>query len=340
LSKPYDALLIVGFGGPEGPDDVIPFLENVLRGKNVPRERMLEVTKHYQLFGGVSPINEQARQLIEALKPELESHDINLPLYWGNRNWQPMLADTLQEMANNGVQRALALVLAGYSSYSSCRQYLEDIERTCEPLGEQAPQVEKIRVFYNHPDFIAAVTDKIQQAINQIEPSRQAETHIAFTAHSIPHSMSDTSDYVKQLEEACRLVSEAFGIPSNQWQLVYQSRSGRPQDPWLEPDILDHLNSLHNNGVTDVIVAPIGFLSDHLEVLYDLDTEAQQTCSILGLNMVRAATVGTHPRYVQMWRKLIQERLNPACEKQAVGQFAPNHDTCPAACCPRPTRPA
>lgn len=334
----YDAILLVSFGGPEGKDDVLPFLENVTRGRNIPRERLLEVAEHYYHFDGVSPINQQCRDLIAALRPELDQHGIDLPIYWGNRNWDPLLPDTLQEMKDAGIKRALAFVTASYSSWSSCRQYRENIADAQASVGEEAPEVDKIRVFYNHPDFIAANAELVQKSLDQVPNERREKTRLAFTAHSIPNSMSDNCDYVQQLTESCRLVSEAVGVSEDRWQLVYQSRSGRPQDPWLEPDICDHLAALKASGAEDVVVIPIGFLSDHMEVLFDLDCEAVDACRELGLNMVRCETVGTHPTFVSMIRKLIQERIAEA-PREAIGQFGPNHDVCPLDCCPAPKRP-
>ena len=334
MNDAYDAILLVGFGGPEGREEVIPFLENVLRGRNVPRERMLEVAEHYDHFGGVSPINQQVRDLIKVLESDLRDHFVYLPVYWGNRNWHPMLADTLGDMANNGVRRALAVVLSAYSSYSGCRQYQEDIARAQETVGDRAPAVDKVRAFYNHPDFIAANADRVQDAIDQIPASDRGKLHLAFTAHSIPQVMADRCDYVQQLTETCRLVAQAAGVAPDHWALVYQSRSGRPQDPWLEPDICDHLQSLGAQHPTAVVVHPVGFLSDHVEVLYDLDDEAANVAKQSGLPMRRSATVGTHPRFVTMLRKLIQERLDETVAKEAIGQFGPNHDVCPDDCCP------
>jgi len=331
---PYDAILIVGFGGPEKPDDVIPFLENVVRGRNVPRARLLEVAEHYNHFGGASPINAQVRALIEALRRELDDHGVALPIYWGNRNWHPMLPDTLRAMTAAGVRRAVGVVLAAYSSYSSCRQYLEDIARAQAEAGPGAPAVDKVRVFYNHPDFIAANADRLRDALEAIPPERRRGARLAFTAHSIPLSMSRNCDYELQLAETCRLAAEAVGVGPARWRLVYQSRSGRPTDPWLEPDIVDYLAVLRQGGATDVVVHPIGFLSDHLEVLYDLDHEARLACESLGLSMQRAGTVGTHPRFVAMIRELIQERLDPSVAHRAVGQYGPSHDVCADGCCP------
>lgn len=334
----YDAILLVSFGGPECRDDVLPFLENVTRGRNIPRERLLEVAEHYYHFDGVSPINQQCRDLIATLRPELDKHGIDLPIYWGNRNWDPLLPDTLQEMKKAGVKQALAFVTASYSSWSSCRQYRENIADAQEAVGEGAPEVDKIRAFYNHPDFIAANAELVQKSLDQIPKERRGKTQLAFTAHSIPNSMSDNCDYVQQLTECCRLVAEAVGISQEHWRLVYQSRSGRPQDPWLEPDICDHLSELKESGAEDVVVVPIGFLSDHMEVLFDLDCEAVDACKELGLNMVRCETVGTHPAFVSMIRKLILERIAES-PQEAVGQFGPSHDQCPLDCCPAPRRP-
>jgi ferrochelatase len=335
----YDALLVVGFGGPEKHEDVIPFLENVLRGRNVPRERMLEVAEHYDHLGGASPINNQVRALIAALDEELRRHDLFVPIYWGNRNWHPMLADTVREMTDAGVERALALVLAGFSSYSSCRQYLEDIERAREAVGPGAPVVDKIRVFHNHPGFVAANADRVRDTLARIPAELRGGVQLAFTAHSIPVSMAGNCDYERQLFETCRLVAEAVGVEPgpDRWKLVYQSRSGRPADPWLEPDILAHLDDLKSKRMNDVLIHPIGFLSDHVEVLYDLDEEASRRSQELGLRMIRSATVGTHPRFVGMLRELIEERIGGTLERPAVGCFEAGHDSCPAECCLPPT---
>jgi ferrochelatase len=336
----YDAILFVAFGGPEGPDDVMPFLENVLRGRNVPRERMLAVAEHYMRFGGISPLNQQVRELIAAVEPELRRHNIDLPIYWGNRNWHPLLADTLRQMKGDGIKHGLAVVLSAYSSYSGCRQYRENIADAIEAAGPDAPAIDKVRVFYNHPDFIAANVDCVTSSLNTLIAEFRDRVHLAFTAHSIPTSMANSCDYEKQLTETCRLIAEAVGVPSERWRLVYQSRSGRPEDPWLEPDIVDHLRTLHEQGVTDVVVHPVGFLSDHIEVLYDLDDAAQASCKEMGLHMVRSATVGTHPRFVTMIAKLIRERLDATGLKEAVGRYPANWDVCAADCCPAPRRPA
>ncbi len=301
----FDALLVLSFGGPEKPDDVIPFLENVLRGRNVPRERMLAVAEHYYHFGGKSPINDQARALIAGLEGESATHGPRLPIYWGNRNWHPLLADTLRQMKADGVRRALAFATSIFSSYSGCRQYLEDIERArAEVPG--APEIQKLRSFYNHPLFIEAQADRVRDVLN----GRQAS--IIFTAHSIPMSMAETSDYQRQLEESCRLVAER--LDNSDWRLVYQSRSGPPSQPWLEPDIADVLRGLERGA--EVVVVPIGFISDHMEVIYDLDVEAQAIAHERGMNMLRAGTVGVHPKFVRMIRELIADPRN--------------HEACPA----------
>ncbi len=338
-SAHYDALVVVGFGAPERREDVLPFLERVTQGRRVPRERLLEVASHYEHFGGVSPLNEQVRQLVRALRGELAERGFDLPVFWGNRNWHPLLEDTVREMARAGVRRALAFVLSAYGSYSSCRQYLEAIDRACRAAGPDAPRVDKLRLFYNHPLFIQANADRLRAALSRLPDQQRATAHVAFTAHSLPLSLARTCDYVQQLEETCRLTAEAVGVPAERWRLVYQSRSGRPQDPWLEPDILDHLTALRRQGVTAVVVAPVGFLSDHLEVLYDLDVQAAELAERLGLAWQRAGTVGVHPLFVRMVGELVAERVEGA-PRRAVGRFPPHVDVCPPDCCPAPRRPA
>lgn len=336
MNAEYDAILVVSFGGPEGPDDVIPFLENVLRGKNVPRERMLEVAEHYQHFGGVSPINEQNRALIAALETELKQHGPHLPIYWGNRNWKPLLPDTLEEMKQAGVKRALAFFTSTFSSYSGCRQYREDIQRAQEQVGEGAPEVDKLRVFFNHPGFIEATVERTEEALSQIPEGRRDKATILYSAHSIPLVMAAGCRYEAQLQEASRLVSERLG--SHPHHLVYQSRSGPPHQPWLEPDICDFIKELaEQGGVEDIVIVPIGFVSDHMEVLFDLDTEAKQVGGELGINVVRAKTVGVHPRFITMIRELIEERISGTDERPALGEMSASHDVCPKDCCLRVT---
>jgi protoporphyrin/coproporphyrin ferrochelatase len=298
----YDALLIVSFGGPEKREDVIPFLENVLRGRNIPRERMLEVAEHYYHFDGRSPINDQNRELIEALRGV-----VTIPIYWGNRNWHPMLADTMRQMSDDGIKRAVAFVTSAFGSYSGCRQYIEDIERARGEL-----RIDKIRPFSAHPKFIEAMTDRVRTALKELPRG-----HLVFTAHSVPISMAESSPYVRELSRACAAVAQ--GVGRDTWKLVYQSRSGPPTQPWLEPDIGDYLRKIRS----DVVIVPIGFLSDHMEVLYDLDTEARAVCDELGVKMVRAGTVGTHPAMIEMIAEMVEQ----------------DHARCAEGCCGAPRRP-
>ena len=326
---PYDALLLVSFGGPEGMDDVLPFLENVLRGRNVPRERMLQVAHHYEMFDGVSPINEQNRNLIAALTKELETNGPSLPIYWGNRNWHPLLTDTVPQMAKDGVRRALAFVTSAYSSFSSCRQYLKNISDARSVAGDSAPEIDKLRAFYNHPLFIEANVEQTLSAIDDLGAT-SSPIQLVFTAHSIPTSMAVNCGYAFQLNEAGRLVSEAVGI--EHWKLVYQSRSGPPTQPWLGPDVCDYLKELKERGVSDVVIAPIGFVSDHMEVIYDLDVEAKTLAQEMGINLRRAATAGTHPLFVKMIRELILERMNGTAARY-LGSHGASHDVCDPLCC-------
>lgn len=322
----YDALLVVSFGGPEGMDDVMPFLENVLRGRNVPRERMLSVAHHYEMFGGVSPINQQNRDLIAALTQELKLHGPDLPIYWGNRNWHPLLPDTLRQMRSDGVQNALAFVTSAYSSFSSCRQYRQNIADAQAEVGPGAPNIDKLRAFYNHPLFIEANVDHIRAALSKLD----RDPRLVFTAHSIPDAMAANCDYVDQLLEAGRLIAEALEVEN--WRVVYQSRSGSPSQPWLGPDIVEHLRELNDQGVRNVVVAPIGFVSDHMEVVYDLDYEAQNAAKEMGMTMVRASTAGTHPAFVKMIRELMLERIDNS-PARSLGSRGPVRDVCPADCC-------
>jgi len=334
----YEAILVVSFGGPESREDVIPFLENVLRGRNVPRERMLAVAEHYYHFGGKSPINQQTRELVSALGRALEQYGPNLPVYWGNRNWHPMLADTLRQMKQDGIQRALAFVTSAYSSYSGCRQYREGIAAAQNEVGRGAPEIDKLRAFFNHPGFIEASADRLQEALREIPPSTRQNVQVVYTAHSIPVSMAETCDYVRQLEEVRKLVSAQLGVTND--ALAYQSRSGAPGQPWLEPDILDYLRKVKALDLASaVVLAPISFISDHMEVLFDLDIEAQQLCASLQLPMVRAKTVGVHPKFIAMIRELILERMSSDAERRALGSFGPRQDVCAEDCCPAPQRP-
>ncbi|MGB5311603.1 MAG: ferrochelatase [Polyangiales bacterium] len=336
----YDSVLVVSFGGPEQRADVMPFLENVVRGKNVPPERLKEVAVHYNHFDGKSPINDQNRALIAALEEELASSGIDLPVYWGNRNWDPYITDALSQMKAEGKKRALAFVTSAYSSYSGCRQYLQNIEEARAKIGEGAPVVHKLRAFYNHPGFVEANIDRLLAALGTLPKERRECARVAFSAHSIPDAMAATCDYVDQLQETARLVAE--GARHERWQLVYQSRSGPPHVPWVGPDILEHLDALSQINVKDVIVAPIGFISDHMEVVWDLDHEARDYATDLGITLTRAETVGTHPAFIAMIRELIEERMGRVTLRQALGKRGPSPDVCPPDCCqyqPRVSRP-
>jgi len=336
----YDSVLLVSFGGPEQRADVMPFLENVVRGKNVPPDRLKEVAAHYNHFEGMSPLNEQNRALIAALEEELQTSGIDLPVYWGNRNWNPFILEALRQMRDDGKKRALAFFTSAYSSYSGCRQYLENIEKAREELGEGAPAVDKLRAFYNHPGFIEANVDRLLAALETLPKERRESARVAFSGHSIPIAMAENCDYAEQIEETARLVAEA--ARHERWQVVYQSRSGPPHVPWLGPDILEHLDALSQINVQDVVVAPIGFLSDNMEVIWDLDHEARDYANELGITLTRAPTVGTHPAFVSMIRELIEERLGKVTTRQALGKRGPSHDVCPPDCCqyqPRVSRP-
>jgi ferrochelatase len=318
----FDALLVVSFGGPEKHEDVLPFLENVLRGKNVPRERMLEVAEHYYHFDGRSPINDQNKQLIAALEGECRIQGIAMPVYWGNRNWRPLLADALKQMQAEGVRRAVAFVTSAFGSYSGCRQYREDIARAQQAAGVQDMVIEKLPNFCDRPEFIEFMTERVRAAMTKLQGAEQ----LIFTAHSIPISMAESSPYVRQLKQASARVAAACGMSN--WMLVYQSRSGPPTQPWLAPDICDYLREQHAAGVRSVIICPIGFISDHMEVLYDLDAEARALCDELGMKMVRAGTVGAHPKLVSMICDMVLH--SPTTEILAH---------CEPGCCPTPQRP-
>ncbi|GAA1546200.1 ferrochelatase [Actinomadura kijaniata] len=329
----YDALLLVSFGGPEGPEDVIPFLENVTRGRNIPRERLAAVGEHYHLFDGVSPINQHCRDLKAAIEADLAAHGVDLPVYWGNRNWDPYLADTVRRMRDDGVRRAAAFVTSAYSGYSCCRQYLEDIDRArAEVPG--APGIDKLRVYYNHPGFVEPFVEAARAALAELPADLREGAHLAFSAHSVPLAQPGRERYTAELADISRLVA-GRAAPGHPWELVYQSRSGPPAQPWLEPDIVDHLEKLHAAGVRAVVNVPVGFVSDHMEVKYDLDVEAANRAAELGLEFRRAATPGTHPRFVAMVRELLVERATDAADRPALGVLGPRPDVCPADCCMR-----
>ncbi|WP_042393819.1 ferrochelatase [Streptacidiphilus carbonis] len=360
-TSPYDALLLLSFGGPEGPDDVVPFLENVTRGRGIPRERLAEVGQHYFLFGGVSPINAQNRELLEALRADLTAQGLDLPVYWGNRNWAPYLVDTLRELAAAGRRRVLVLATSAYANYSGCRQYRENLAAALTLLREEgAPgaaelRLDKLRNFYNHPGFVQPMIDNTLTALAELPEGVRDGARLAFTTHSIPNALADTSGapddpargkpggaYVAQHLETARLVAEAVaeetGVAEREWELVYQSRSGSPQTPWLEPDICDHLEALHGAGVPAVVMVPIGFVSDHMEVVYDLDTQAAEKAAELGLPVSRARTVGADPRFAAGVRDMVLERAASARGERparcALGALGASHDLCPVDCCP------
>jgi protoporphyrin/coproporphyrin ferrochelatase len=331
---PVDAVLVVGFGGPEGPDDVLPFMENVTRGRGIPPERLAEVSQHYlEHFGGVSPINAQTRALRDALEAELAARGPELPVYWGNRNWHPFLDDALATMRADGRRHALAVVTSAFPSYSGCRQYREDVWRA---RAGQGPLVTKMRHYYAEEGFLGPLTDGVREQLAGLSAPR-----LVFTAHSIPESAARTSGpvgdgYVTALRHASAAVADRLGLP---WDLVWQSRSGPPSVPWLEPDVSDHLASLYADGAREVVLVPVGFTSDHVEVLYDLDVQARATADGLpGLELRRAPTVGTAPAFVAMLRDLVVERMT--AEEELPDHGAPaTHDRCPAVCCPAPQRP-
>ncbi|WP_087925874.1 ferrochelatase [Streptomyces albireticuli] len=360
-AAPYDALLLLSFGGPEGPDDVVPFLENVTRGRGIPRERLKEVGQHYFLFGGVSPINDQNRELLDALRKDFAEQGLDLPVHWGNRNWAPYLTDTLREMTAAGHRRVLTLATSAYASYSGCRQYRENLADALAALeaeGLTPPRVDKLRHYFNHPGFVRPMTDATLAALAALPEDVRAGAHLAFTTHSIPTAAADTSGpaeghgdggaYVAEHLDVARTIAEAVRAETgteHPWRLVYQSRSGAPHIPWLEPDICDHLETLRGEGAPAVVMVPIGFVSDHMEVKYDLDTEATAKAAELGLPVARAATVGADPRFAAAVRELVLERAaterGERPERCALGALGPSHDLCPVGCCPaRAPRPA
>ena len=330
-SEPYDALLVLSFGGPERPEDVLPFLENVTRGRNVPRERLLEVAEHYHHFGGKSPINDQNRALIDALAAEFSTMARRLPIYFGNRNWHPFLTDTVRQMSEDGVRRALVLFTSAFSSYSGCRQYRENIESAQRDVGTAAPRSTDCGCSSTIRCSSRPWSSGCRRRSTRFPRNGCQRAFLIFTAHSIPLGMAQNCQYEAQLREACGLVAASF--PGHAWQLAFQSRSGPPSQPWLEPDILDALAERAQQQTKDVVVVPIGFVSDHLEVLYDLDFEAQQLSDSLGLNMVRAGTAGTAPKFVAMIRELVLERIEPGQPRRALGTFGASHDVCPVDCC-------
>jgi ferrochelatase len=354
----YDAFLLLSFGGPEGPDDVLPFLQNVTRGRGVPPERLAEVAAHYQAYGGVSPINGQCRQLLAAVGADFAARGLDIPLYWGNRNWQPYLEDVIRQMAADGVGRAVAFVTSAYSSYSACRQYLSDIEQARAAVGPHAPVIDKTRPYFNHPGFIEPFADAAVAAVESLPAEARPAARLVFTAHSVPDAMAAVSGspsagtlvagagaqaaggrYAAELREAARLITERARLAHRDVDLVYQSRSGPPGVPWLGPDICDHLADIARKGAAGAVVVPVGFTSDHMEVVHDLDLEAAGVAQRLGLPFARAAAPMPDPRFAAMVTGLVLERMGK--EPPAwLGDLGPAAADCPADCCRyRPARP-
>lgn len=349
-AAPYDALLLVSFGGPEKPEDVVPFLRNVTAGKNIPDERLVEVGAHYELFGGRSPINDQNRALLAAIREDFASNGLDVPVYWGNRNWDPYLTDALEQMKADGIARAACIVTSAYSSYSGCRQYRENFADAVAAVPG-APQLDRLRHYFNHPGFVEPNVDATLAALALLPADLRSEAHLVFVTHSIPTTMNDSAGplgaaYVDQHQVVRELITDRVHDETGHRyasDLVYCSRSGPPSMPWLEPDVNDHLTALHEAGVRAAVLVPIGFVSDHMEVIYDLDTEALATAKELGMACERAATAGIDPRFVAMVRDLFLERAAVECgegpDRLAVGPVPASWDVCAAGCCPNPRGP-
>lgn len=325
----FDALLLLSFGGPDGPDDVMPFLDNVVRGRPVPSERLQQVASQYMRFGGRSPINDQNRALLAALEARLARAGRDTPVYWGNRNWEPYLSDAVARMRDDGISRAAVFVTSAYSSYSSCRQYLQDIERARDEVGAGAPELVKLRPYFNHPGFVEPLAEGLRAAVAEAGGTAP----VLMSAHSIPCAMAATSDYERQLRETAALVADRAGVDPGRWRQVYQSRSGPPHHPWLEPDVTEAIAALPA-GTETVVVAPIGFVSDHMEVVFDLDTQAREAAERRGIRLVRSSTPGTHPAFVQMVEELMSELETPGRPRLALGSMGPAPCPCVAGCCP------
>ncbi|MGW4713711.1 ferrochelatase [Nocardia sp. NPDC004260] len=349
MVRTADALLLLSFGGPERPEDVMPFLENVTRGRGVPRERLEAVAEHYLHFGGVSPINALNRDIITAVEAELAAAGIELPVYFGNRNWHPMVEDTVGRMAADGVGSALVFPTSAWGGYSGCLQYHEDIARARAGLGAGAPELLKLRQYFDHPLLIETFADAIRAARDRLPAGQRAAARLVFTAHSIPVSADAAAGppadggrlYSRQVADAARLCAAATGFTD--YDLVWQSRSGPPQVPWLEPDIVDHLDDLAAKGVEAVVVCPVGFVSDHLEVIWDLDNEAAQKAAELGMGFARAATPGSDPRFAKLVVELVSEQLRGGEPRRlgAVPGYGCTLDGAPCAvgCCAVTRRP-
>lgn len=353
----YDAVLLVSFGGPETPDEVLPFLQNVTRGRDIPEERLKEAGRHYLHFGGRSPINDQNREFLAALRQHLDREGVDLPLYWGNRNWTPTLGDAIEQMRADGVHRALAVFTSAYSSYSGCRQYRENLADARAAVGPDAPLIDRIGPYFNHPGFVGPFVDATSEAVRSLSDADLSAAHLVFTTHSLPVAMAESSGsattdarsqapgaYVAQHREVAELVAAGvegatgFALP---WRLVFQSRSGAPHAQWLEPDVDSYLRELAANGASAAVVVPIGFVSDHMEVMWDLDTQARDTAEQLHLPMVRVPTPGADPRTVAMVAELLRERIDGVgrLDRHRLGELGATLDCCPADCCPNPRSP-
>jgi len=295
-----DAVLMIGFGGPPRADDVRPFLDNVLRGRPIPRERYEEVVHHYELLGGRSPYNELTMRQAEALREELEKRDARIPVAVGMRNWKPYVADAMRALANGGARRVLAFIMAAHRSEASFERYQATVDDARDSLGGTAPEVVYPQAWHDHPLFVTAVASRAREALSKLDPPERSRARLIFTAHSIPIAMAQAGPYVEQLTQSARMVAADLGIDA--WQFAYQSRGGSPRDAWLEPDIKDTLRGLD---AKTAVVVPIGFLCDHVEVLYDLDIEAAQVARDAGIRMERAPTVGDHPLFVEMMASIV-----------------------------------
>lgn len=342
-----EALLLLSFGGPERPEDVMPFLENVTRGRGVPPERLAEVAQHYLHFGGVSPINALNLDIIKAIEAEFAARGIDVPVYFGNRNWHPMVEDTVERMRADGIGSALVFPTSAWGGYSGCRQYHEDIVRARTAVAD-APELVKLRQYFDHPLLIEAFADGIRAAVAELPEDRRERARLVFTAHSIPVSADNASGppgeqglYSRQVAEAARLCAAATGFTD--YDVVWQSRSGPPQVPWLEPDIVDHLDALAPQGVDAVVICPVGFVSDHLEVIWDLDNEARERAAELGMAFARAATPGPDARFAQMVADLVDEYRSGAEPLRLSAMTGlgctVNGVPCVVGCCELPARP-
>jgi len=331
----FDSLLLLSFGGPESSDDVMPFLRNVTAGRGVPDERLAVVAEQYELFGGKSPINDLNQELLRALDEELGSRGHEIATFWGNRNWHPFVADTINNLKSLGHKSTVCLVTSAFSSYSGCRQYHEDLDRARSQVPG-APTIERVRVYWDHPDFLGAAAELLAERRDAAGLS--SETPVLHSAHSLPLSMAANCDYQQQLNEAASIVNELAGM-RGPCEVVFQSRSGPPSVPWLTPDIDQRIHELAEQGTDALLVHPLGFVADHMEVLFDLDTQSAAAAKKAGVKMVRTPTVGTHPRFVSMLVDLVEEAAGLRADRPSLSKSGPRPDNCNSQCCPAPTRP-